>query len=111
MSNAITNNATVQTRTSGIGAGLRCVSVVRRDERARRLQRDLPQPVLHDPAKRLHLAHLTATPLPHTAASASFAGDPASAARMPSWSWSCPADACLPPAAWASLVIVRAVSA
>jgi hypothetical protein len=108
MTNAITLNATAQTRINGIGSALRCVAVVGRDGRARHeqpcdsstrhaKQRDLL--CLHAPGKRLAL------PSPSSPMFSMSAGDwrrPGTAAT---------ADQYLPPAAWASLVVQRAISA
>jgi hypothetical protein len=110
MTNAITINGTAQTRNHGIGSALCCVAVVGRDVRARheRHERDLLR--LHKPGKRLD----SSSP----AASTSFT---APAVTMPATAWQRPCQAAprpavavdmyLPPAAWASLVIARAVSA
>lgn len=112
MSNAITNNAAATTRTNGIGSALRCVAVVGREalhrqalKRPAQMRDDLlqSQSAAYDSAKRLDAAHAPAA--------APFAGlEPASAARM-ARPRPASADMSLPPAVWASLVVVRAVSA
>jgi hypothetical protein len=112
MSNAITNNAAATTRTSGIGSALRCVAVVGREalhrqalKRPAHLRDDLLQSQFasHDSAKRLDAAHAPAA--------GPFAGhEPASTAAL-ALPRPASADMYLPPAAWASLVVVRAVSA
>ncbi|MFV0443033.1 MAG: hypothetical protein ACK5Q5_05645 [Planctomycetaceae bacterium] len=130
MTNAITINGSVNTRNNGIGAALCCVAVVGRDVRAcherlcdvgtpHRPQRDLLH--LHKPGKQLDAApsmsegHRSAS---SSSASASFTE---STVTMPATTWQRPyqatprpaaaAEVSLPSAAWASLVIARAISA
>lgn len=126
MTNAITINATAQTRINGIGSALRCVAVVGREVRARHARRaDLlcasSLPKLDLTGKRLDAAHASSSdhvggqqrpPVPTQ--QPAFASLPASDAsrswrRMPATMPA--ADQYLPPAAWASLVIQRAISA
>ena len=131
MTNAINTNATVQTRIYGIGAALRCVAVVGRDVRARHESKRDDLPALT--GKRLHPAHASfATPEPSERETVeSSASSPSSWLRSQTSAWQRPAlpkaaasaqpalaaakaaqaDMYLPPAAWASLVILRAISA
>lgn len=121
MTNAITINATAQTRINGIGSALRCVAVVGCEVRVRHEQRaDLlcasALPKLPLPGKRLDAPHQHATgptqqpafaSLPMSGSSRSWRRQASAALAMRT----AMADAYLPPAAWASLVIQRAISA
>ncbi|MCA9054108.1 MAG: hypothetical protein KDA75_09745 [Planctomycetaceae bacterium] len=124
MTNAININASVQTRINGIGSALRCVAVVGRDVRARHQSTRDDLPALK--GKRLHPAHASFTT--HTHSEHETVESSTSSMSSRPWSqtsaWQRPAlpkaaapakatqaDMYLPPAAWASLVILRAISA
>ncbi len=116
MTNVICNHGTVQTRFDGIGSALRCVTGVVREQRLGVLKRAS--------GKRLHSAHrLSAGSVPASSPPSPSAGvSPTGAPRA----WQRPrmpqpvdsvavlaaaADADLPAAVWATLVVARAISA